>query len=129
MLAIAAAVLMLAATAVILFTDWPRLGALTGEASRTPLSLQYDGSREEMASGNSLLTVTGRISNPSDKVRRVPPMRAELLPAPGKAPIYSWSISPPVTELQPGQSVIFNSAEVDVPTSGTRLRVTFRRSI
>jgi hypothetical protein len=82
-----------------------------------------------MASGNSLLTVTGRIWNPSDKVQRVPPIRAELLRAPGGAPVYSWSISPPVTELQPGQSATFNSAEVDAPAAGEHIRLSFGRSV
>jgi hypothetical protein len=91
----------------------------------TPLKLDYSAENRTLASGNALLTVTGRISNPTQQVQRVPQLRAEVRDSAGKA-VYSWSISPPVSELQPGQSATFNSAEMDVPTGeGRKLRVAF----
>ncbi len=128
LIAIAAAVLMLAAAAAISLLGLPALGvnvALPGTA-RTPLQLEdVRAEHSNLASGNALLTVTGRIRNPTQSVQRVPQLRAEILD-PSRATVYSWSISPPVSELQPGPSATFNSAEMDVPTGpGRRLRVRF----
>ena len=39
--------------------------------------------------------------------------------------VYSWSIAPPVRDLQAGGTVTFNSANVDVPRGGRRLSLTF----
>lgn len=128
--AIVAAALMLAAAAAISLLGLPALGvnvALPGTA-RTPLQLEdVRAEHSNLASGNALLTVTGRIRNPTQSVQRVPQLRAEVREADGRTVVYSWSISPPVTDLQPGQSATFNSAEMDVPTgSGRRVNVNFR---
>ncbi|HYI40216.1 MAG TPA: zinc-ribbon domain-containing protein [Allosphingosinicella sp.] len=127
-LAVAAGVLMLAATAAVYSFGLPELGvdiALPGR-NATPLKLTDIRARKEaLASGNALLSVTGRITNPTGSVQRVPQLRAEVRDSSGKA-VYSWSISPPVSELQPGQSAIFNSAEMDVPTGeGGKVNVAF----
>jgi predicted Zn finger-like uncharacterized protein len=124
--AIVAAVLMLAATAAVYSFGLPELGvdiALPGRGA-TPLKLEFEAENRTLASGNALLTVTGRITNPTQSVQRVPQLRAEVRDAAGKA-VYSWSISPPVSELQPGQSATFNSAETDVPANGTKLHLGF----
>lgn len=126
--AIVAAALMLAATAAILSFGLPQLGvdiALPG-GGRTPLKIDsVKPSNQTLASGNALLTVTGRITNPTQTVQRVPQLRAEVRDPSGKT-VHSWSISPPVSELQPGQSATFNSAEMDVPVGeGRRLNVDF----
>lgn len=124
--AIVAAVLMLAATAAVLSFGLPRLGvdiALPGRG-KTPLKLEFQAENRTLASGNALLTVTGRITNPTESVQRVPQLRAEVLDAQAK-PVHSWSISPPVSELQPRQSATFNSAEMDVPTDAARLHLYF----
>ncbi len=128
--AIVAAALMLAATAAVLTLDLGKLGVGVAllDNGRTPLGIEdlrvEDG---RLASGNALLTVTGRITNPTQSVQRVPQLRAEVLEADRKTVVYRWSISPPVSELQPGQSATFNSAEMDVPTApGRRLNVVFR---
>jgi hypothetical protein len=116
-LAVAAAVLMLAATAAVYSFDLPQLGvdiALTGR-NATPLKVtDVRANNGTLASGNALLSVSGRITNPTGSVQRVPQLRAEVSDRSGTA-TYRWSISPPVSELQPGQSAIFNSAEMDVP--------------
>lgn len=125
--AIVAGTLMLAATAAVFSMGLPELGvdiALPGRGS-TPLKLDYTAENRTLASGNALLTVTGRIVNPTQSVQRVPQLRAEVRDPAGKV-VHSWSISPPVSELQPGQSANFNSAEMDVPTGeGRKLRVAF----
>jgi predicted Zn finger-like uncharacterized protein len=131
MIAIAAAVLMLAATAAVSIWGFPRIGAgfaMTGQATGTPLRIEGTASRQEMASGNALLTVSGRIWNPTGAVQRVPAIRAELRDGRGRT-VYGWSISPPVSELQPSQSATFNAAEVDVPTGAAQLHLAFGPSV
>jgi predicted Zn finger-like uncharacterized protein len=125
-LAVLAALLMLGATAAVYSFGLPELGvdiALPGRGA-TPLKLEFQAENRTLASGNALLTVTGRITNPTQSVQRVPQLRAEVRDASGKT-IHSWSILPPVTELQPGQSATFNSAETDVPANGAKLHLGF----
>ncbi|MFL6845272.1 MAG: MJ0042-type zinc finger domain-containing protein [Allosphingosinicella sp.] len=125
-LAVLAALLMLGATAAVYSFGLPELGvdiALPGRGA-TPLKLEFTAENRTLASGNALLTVTGRITNPTQSVQRVPQLRAEVRDAAGKT-IHSWSILPPVTELQPGQSATFNSAETDVPANGAKLHLGF----
>jgi hypothetical protein len=125
--AIVAATLMLAATAAVYSFGLPKLGvdiALPGQDS-TPLKIsEVRAENQALASGNALLTVTGRISNPTQSVQRVPQLRAEVRDSSGKA-VFIWSISPPVSELQPGQSATFNSAQTDVPTNASKVDVDF----
>jgi hypothetical protein len=124
--AVVAAILMLAATAAVYSFGVPELGvdiALPGRGA-TPLKLEFQAENRTLESGNALLTVTGRIINPTGKVQRVPQLRAEVRDASGKT-VYSWSISPPVSELQPGQSATFNSAESDVPAEAAKLHLGF----
>ena len=125
-LAIAAAILMLAATAAILYFGVPGTGGslAIARANQTPLTIEGRGERGRMASGNELLTVSGQITNPTDTVQRVPPIRAELRDAQGQ-PVYTWPISPPVAKLQPGATATFNSAEVDVPRGAAAINLSF----
>jgi hypothetical protein len=123
--AAAAAGLMLLATAAIAWFGVPRLGSdLVMNRTATPLEISGKPERQSLASGNDLLTVSGRISNPTDQVQRVPPIKAELRDV-SKRAVYSWAISPPVSQLQPRQSVPFNSAEIDVPEGATDLHLSF----
>jgi hypothetical protein len=88
----------------------------------SPFEIKGSAQRQNLASGNELLQVTGRITNLTDKVQRVPQIRAELRDASQRA-VYSWSISAPVTELGPRQSATFNSAELDVPRGAKKLHL------
>jgi predicted Zn finger-like uncharacterized protein len=125
-LAIAAAVLMLAAVAALSYYGLPavRFGE---QASGSPFDIEGKAERREMASGNELLTVTGKITNLTGEVKRLPQIRAELRDAQGRS-VYSWSISAPVSELQPRQSATFNSAEVDVPKGARALKLSIGSS-
>jgi predicted Zn finger-like uncharacterized protein len=124
MLAVAAGVLMLAATAAI--SLWPSGGGNTGAQSGTPLVIEVTRKpeRRQMASGNEWLEITGRITNPTNEVQRVPQIRGELRDSAGRI-VYDWQIPPPVNELQPGQSANFDSAEVDVPRGAQALNLSF----
>jgi predicted Zn finger-like uncharacterized protein len=102
--------------------EWKaRLGL--AEAS-TPLTLSNPPhiERLQLASGNELLTVAGRVINPTDQTHPVPPIHAQLRDRAGKV-IYSWTIAPPAPTLGPGASASFNSAEVNVPAGGEDLTI------
>jgi hypothetical protein len=128
MVAAVAALVMLAATAAI--SVWGLPANLGGSLARaqsagSPLKIiDQKTARTRMESGNELLTVSGRVSNPTESEQRVPAIRAELRDAQNKA-IYGWMISPPVSRLPPGQSATFNSAEVDVPKGAKAVNLSF----
>ena len=94
------------------------------EAGATPLQLMITHpERQQLASGNELVIVTGRVINPTSKTHPVPPIYAQLKTKAGKV-VYSWVIQPPTPSLAPGASASFNSAEYKVPPGGDDLTVT-----
>ncbi len=99
-----------------------RLGL--GGIGTTPLALVTTHmDRQRLASGNELLTVTGRVINPTPKEQYVPALQAQLKTKAGKI-VYSWTIAPPAHSLPPGSSASFNSTEVNVPPGGDELTLT-----
>ena len=99
-----------------------RLGL--GTTGTSPLALVITHrDRQQLESGNQLLTVTGRVINPTTREQVVPPLQAQLL-GPGGKVVYSWTIDPPTRSLPAGASASFNSAEVNVPPGGDDLRIT-----
>ena len=99
-----------------------RLGIATADA--TPLTVVMSHmDRQRLESGNELLTVTGRVINPTAREQDVPPLQAQLTSQDGKV-VKSWTIAPPARSLGPGASASFNSAEVDVPPVSAELTIT-----
>ncbi len=99
-----------------------RLGLAAAGAS--PLALiTTHMDRQPLESGNELLTVTGRVINPTAKEQDVPPLQAQLRSRSGQI-VYKWTIAPPARTLPPGGSASFNSAEVNVPPGGDELTIT-----
>jgi predicted Zn finger-like uncharacterized protein len=93
-------------------------------AGSTPLQIVTTHmDRQHLQSGNDLLTLTGRVINPSGKEQPVPPIQAELKNHSGQV-VYSWTIQPPAPSLAAGASASFNSAEVSVPPTGEELTIT-----
>jgi predicted Zn finger-like uncharacterized protein len=120
--------LVAASVAAFWFLAPPELKARLGlaQSGASPLQLMLTHSqRQELASGNILLAVTGRVINPTDEVQRVPPIQAELRKTSGEL-VYSWTISPPARSIPPGGRAPFNSAEMNVPPEGDLLTITFR---
>ena len=124
--AIVAAVLMLAAAGAIWAFGLPDVGQRFGIPVRMVDALNIHGqaNRRRLESGNELLAVHGEIANLTDEAQHVPQIRAELKDADGRV-VYSWSIAPPVRELQPRGRVPFDSAEMDVPRGGRNLTLSF----
>ncbi len=119
-------VVVIAIAAALWFLAPPELRARLGlaEVGTSPLALVTTHmDRQRLESGNELLTVTGRVINPTGKEQDVPPLRAQLKTRMGKI-VYSWTIAPPARSLAPGASASFNSAEVNVPPGGDELTIT-----
>jgi predicted Zn finger-like uncharacterized protein len=119
--------LALAAAAAIQYFGLPNVGSWVGIPVQTGdvLSIVDQNARtSRLERGNAVLEVSGTIVNQTDQVQRVPQILAELKDAQGRI-IYSWSIAPPVGDLQPRGRVAFNSANVGVPRGGRQLSLTF----
>jgi hypothetical protein len=99
-----------------------RLGLAAGGACPLALVITHRD-RQPLESGNELLTVTGRVINPSATQQDVPPIQAQLKNRSGKI-VYSWTIPPPAQSLAPGASATFNSAELKVPPGADELTIT-----
>ena len=80
--------------------------------------------RRQLASGNELFALTGRIVNPTRERQSVPDIQAELQDAQGRI-VYSWIITPPQRTLAPGATSEFDAAEVDVPKGAQELKLSF----
>lgn len=105
-------------------SEWHQRLGLAQANGETPLQLMMTHSdRQQLASGNELLAVSGRVINPTDQPQKVPPIRAELRSSNGQV-VYRWTIPPPARTLAPGASASFNSAELNVPAGGDELTVT-----
>ena len=100
-----------------------RLGIASAGASPLQVSNPPHVERLQLASGNELLTVSGRVINPTAREQEVPPLNARLTNQSGKL-VYSWTIAPPTRSLAAGASASFNSAEVNVPPGGEYLTIT-----
>lgn len=101
--------------------EWKsRLGIAAQASPLTLVTTHMDRTRLE--SGNELLTVTGRVINPTGKDQSVPPLTAELRTKAGKV-VYRWTIAPPARVLAPGASASFNSSEVN-PPGGEQITIT-----
>jgi len=103
--------------------EWKaRVGLGVGGSS--PLALVTTHmDRQRLESSNELLTVTGRVINPTTAEQDVPPLQAQLRTRAGQV-VYRWTIAPPARTLPPGASASFNSAEVNVPPGGEELTIT-----
>jgi predicted Zn finger-like uncharacterized protein len=119
LLSVIAAIAMIAAIAAIYWFGVPSFAA---GAETSPFQIKGSAERQTLASGQDLLTVTGRITNLTDQVQRVPQIRAELRDAQNRS-IYVWSISAPARELAPRSSRSFNGAEMNVPRGAKKLRL------
>ena len=103
--------------------EWQsRVGLGNGASSPLAFVITHR-ERQQLQSGNQLLTISGRIINPTSSEQTVPPIRAQLKTREGRV-IYTWTIAPPTRTLAPGKSASFNSAEINVPPGGDDVTIT-----
>lgn len=101
--------------------QWLARAGLREASGPSPLKLMVSGpGRQKLASGNDLVSLSGRIINPTEETLNVPPLQADLRDGGGKV-VYSWTIAPPAPKLPPRGSTSFNSAELGVPPDATSL--------
>ena len=100
-----------------------KMGLASAGASPLQVSNPPHVERIQLASGYLLLTVSGRVINPTGREQVIPPLNAKLTNQAGKL-VYSWTIAPPARSLGAGESASFNSAEVNVPPGGEYLTIT-----
>lgn len=99
-----------------------RLG-LAQASGQSPLKIQVkQQSRQQLASGNQMLELSGLVINLTDEVQTVPPLQAQLRSLEQQV-VYRWTIPPPAPSLAPGESASFNSAELNIPAAAACLDV------
>jgi predicted Zn finger-like uncharacterized protein len=138
LMAIGAGVILLGASGAVLALDYKinqpidshqplrMANAVVAPKASTPLQLSLISAPKStvMANGSVLFAIAGRVRNPGVKRELVPDVVAELRDDSGK-PIYSWTIRVPRNALLPGESVDFESSEVDVPSDAKSLGLDF----
>ena len=101
--------------------EWMARAGLAQASADSPLKLMVTSqTRQKLASGNDLVSLSGRVINPTDGSEPVPALQADLRDAGGKL-VYSWMIPPPAARLAPRASASFNAAELNVPANATSL--------
>ena len=126
-IAVVAAILLVAAIVAVSVYGLPSVGRWTGIPVQGSDALSFADQSvrtNRLAGGNAVLEVSGAIVNQTDQIQRVPQILAELKDGDGRV-IYSWSIAPPVGELQPRGRIPFNSANIGVPRGGRQVTLTF----
>lgn len=126
LIASVAGLLMLLATAAILWSGAPGLATKFGLATaETPLQLKDNPiERRELDNGSELFAVSGRVTNPSGERQRVPDITADLRDASCRL-VFSWKITPQRRLVAPGGTIDFYSARLDVPPSSKLLELSF----
>ncbi|MGF1549850.1 MAG: FxLYD domain-containing protein, partial [Sphingomonadaceae bacterium] len=127
-LAAGAGLAMLAAVAAISHYGLPQVdfgSAAAAPDGASPLVIeQRRPERRRLESGNDILTISGRIVNPTRREQTVPDLEVELLDAQQRS-VYGWTISAPTEKLQPDESVTYNSTMLDIPRSADNLQIGF----
>jgi predicted Zn finger-like uncharacterized protein len=101
--------------------QWMARAGLAEASADSPLKLMVTSqNRQKLASGNDLVSLSGRVINPTDRAETVPALQADLRDGGGKL-VYSWMIPPPAARLAPRASATFNAAELGVPADATSL--------
>ena len=101
--------------------EWMARAGLAQASADSPLKLMVTSqTRQKLASGNDLVSLSGRVINPTDASEPVPALQADLRDGGGKL-VYSWMIPPPAARLAPRASASFNAAELGVPANATSL--------
>jgi predicted Zn finger-like uncharacterized protein len=77
-----------------------------------------------LSEGALVLTVSGKVVQVSDRIVQVPAIVVTLLGGTGAA-VYEWSVTPPTRDLEPGESVSFETRLTQPPQGAERVRLSF----
>ncbi len=103
----------------------PWLGPMLERLAPTPpgLKVTVSGKVRTLASGQTILEVSGSIINPASESQAVPELEARLLGADGSE--RRWTISPAAVRLAPGAMTGFSGTITDVPGTASRIQIRF----
>ncbi len=91
----------------------------------TALRLQaYEPNWGRVLDGRNVLTINGRIENPTKVELPIPPLHAELRDANGTL-VASWTSPAPLESLPGGATISFDTAAVDVAPSASTVTLSF----
>jgi predicted Zn finger-like uncharacterized protein len=127
--AVTAGVLMLIATAALVFGNLPNFATMLGlplGGEETPLKFVNlkKPDRRDLPNGSELFAIGGQVKNPTGQRQPVPDIRAELRDASDRL-VYSWTIKPDQRTIAPGGAMNFDSAKLDVPTGSRSVKLSF----
>ena len=92
----------------------------------TALRLQaYEPIWGRVVDGRNVLTINGRIENPTRQELTVPPLRAKVRDAAG-ATLVAWTSPAPLDRLPGGAAISFDTAAVDVPAGAASVEIELR---
>lgn len=102
------------------------LGArLEPEMKGTALRLQaYEPNWGRVLDGRSVLTINGRIENPTRVELPIPPLHAELRDPNGTL-VASWTSPAPLPALPGGAAISFDTAAVDIAPGASTVSLSF----
>ena len=126
-IAIAVALTLAAAGAAMWWYGSDRVAAVFGFSGAefdTPLIIMPRAMEPQIKGKNVLLPVSGRIVNPSDKPQPMFDILVEVRDPQGRV-VYSWTIPRPVRSIAAKGSIAFESATVNPPRNGTKLKFMF----
>lgn len=104
-----------------------RVAALFGFSAGefdTPLIIMPRAMEPQIKGANTVLPVSGRIVNPSDTSQPLFDILVEVRDPQGRS-VYSWTIPRPAATIPARGQVSFESATVNPPKNGTKLKFTF----
>jgi len=84
----------------------------------------YEPSWGRVLDGRSVLTINGRIENPTRVDLPIPPLHAEVRDADGTL-VASWTSPAPLPSLPGGASINFDTAAVDVAPAAASVSLSF----
>lgn len=127
--AVLAAILLMTGAGLIQFFGTPSLAAKFGlpiGEYEVPLLLEVPlkPQRQTLSNGNEMISVVGKITNPTNTRQRVPDILADLQDAQGRV-VYSWTLSPPKRTIEARATLEFNGAEVNIPRGANQLNLSF----
>ncbi len=74
--------------------------------------------------GRTVLTIAGKLSNPTLVTLAAPPLQADVRDADGTQ-LAKWTSPPPVAEVPPGTTITFDTAAIGVSASARTVRIKF----
>lgn len=98
---------------------------LEPQVKGTALRLQaYEPNWGRVLDGRNVLTINGRIENPTKVELPIPPLQAELRDANGTL-LASWTSPAPLPSLPGGATISFDTAAVDVAPTAAKVSLSF----